>query len=196
MKKPAGPAGFSDTLPPTCQRASRCGSIRGCPCKGRVLGYTEASPNNPGAEGQDPWLSQCECSRFPWLLLTPSIAGCRLLENQPASPFHASGCFLSRQLWAIAGGFCRFLFGLAKLCFLATGAEDGAWRSVLPAGLSRGSAGPWVAPPPARRMRGLRRWQRRPAEGRQSTVLAVSLRQKRELSGCHFVEFRPDPCFH
>lgn len=54
MKKPAGPAGSSGTLPPTCQRASCRGSIRGCPCKGRDLGCTEASPNNPGAERRDP----------------------------------------------------------------------------------------------------------------------------------------------
>lgn len=141
----AEPAGFSDMLPPTCQRASCRGSIRGCPCKGRVFGCTEASPNNPGAEEQDSWLSWCECSHFPWLLLTPSIPGCRLLENQPASPFRASGCFLSRQLWAVACRACCFLFGFAKFCFFSAGTVDRAWCSVLLAGLSCRPAGLWVA---------------------------------------------------
>lgn len=85
-----------------------------------------------------------------------SIPGCRWLENRPASPFRAVGCFPSRHLGAVPCRFCCFLFGFAKFCFLSAGAEDGAWYSVLLAGLSRRAASP-----PARRTPGPWPWQRR-----------------------------------
>lgn len=72
MKKPPGPAGFSDLLPPTCQRAG---------CHG-VLGCTEGPPTTLGG-----------------ILLVPSVPGHRLLDSQPASPFRAAGCSLSRRPW-------------------------------------------------------------------------------------------------
>lgn len=144
MKKPVGPAGSSDVLPPACQRASCPGSIHGCPCKDTDPGCTEARPNNPGAEGQDPWLSLPWAQPFP-LASPPTLRP--WLQNAGKSAGKSFPCLrlLSKQVTgAAAGRFCRFLFGFAKFCFLSTGAENGAWCSVPPAGPGHRPAGPWA----------------------------------------------------
>lgn len=161
--------------------------MRGCPRKGRVQGCTKASPESPGAE-RETAARPARVQPLPLAsahTLSPAAGGWKIGQQVLSVPLAASRA----GSWALFHvGFVAFYLALQNFAFyrLEQRMEPGTrccWLGLaaeLPAHR-----------PGGRRVPGLGRGERG-----QSTVLAVSLGWKRERSSCHFVEFRPDPCFH
>lgn len=163
------------------------GPSRVAPGKTRTLGQ----PKQPRSGGARPLAVPARVQPFP-LASAHTLHPWLQIAGKSASKSFPCLRLLSEQ--ATLGCCVQVLLLFIWLCKILLFINWRGGRSLVLAASSwaqpqtRWPVGCW---PPGRRTRGLRR-----AEGRQSVVLAVSLRWKRELSGCHFVEFRPDPCFH